>query len=266
MRLDPAAQAAGTRLIHRETLASTNAEALRLARTGERGPLWITAVRQTAGRGRRGNAWISEPGNLYATLLLTDPAPAARQPELSFVAALAVLDAICNCAAALGRRLALKWPNDVLCDGRKLAGILIEGESAGPTLAVALGIGVNCACHPEETRYPATDLAIAGADARPDVVFGALSAAMTRRLEQWQGGAGFPAVRADWLKYAAGVGSELMVRLPGREIAGRFEALDERGRLLLRRPDGVLETVSAGDVFPVASGVPAHASAGRKFG
>ena len=94
MQLDPTARAAGARLIAHDTIGSTNAEALRLAREGERGPLWITAQQQTAGRGRRGRTWVSEPGNLYASLLLTDPAPPERCPELSFVAALALHDAI----------------------------------------------------------------------------------------------------------------------------------------------------------------------------
>jgi BirA family biotin operon repressor/biotin-[acetyl-CoA-carboxylase] ligase len=253
MRLDPAALAAGTRLLQCETLASTNAEALTRARAGERGPLWITAQRQTAGRGRRGNTWMSEPGNLYATLLLSEPAPPDRAPELSFVAALAVHDAIIDCSGALSWRLALKWPNDVLCDGAKLAGILIESENFGQVHAVAIGIGVNCAHHPAGTSYPATDLATAGVSASPDTIFGGLSAAMARRLAQWQCGAGFPTIRADWLERSIGIGGDLLVRLPGRELTGKFEALDERGRLLLRLPDGALETVSAGDVFPLTA-------------
>jgi BirA family biotin operon repressor/biotin-[acetyl-CoA-carboxylase] ligase len=261
MRLDPAAQAAGTRLLQCETLASTNAEALTRARAGDCGPLWITAQRQTAGRGRRGNAWISEPGNLYATLLLGDPAPPHRAAELSFVAALAVHDAIMDCSAALSWRLALKWPNDVLCDGAKLAGMLIESEHVAGTLAVAIGIGVNCAHHPDGTSYPATDLATAGVSASHDTIFGGLSAAMARRLAQWQGGAGFPSIRTDWLERAVGVGSDMLVRLPGRELTGKFEALDERGRLLLRLPDGALEAVSAGDVFPLTAKAQAHAAA-----
>src|SRR6185312_4475632 len=94
MRLDPTAEAAGARLVFHDTIGSTNAEALRLARLGERGPLWVAAGSQTAGRGRRGRTWVSEPGNLYASLLLNDPAPPAHFPELSFVAALALRDAV----------------------------------------------------------------------------------------------------------------------------------------------------------------------------
>ena len=111
--------------------------------------MWITAARQTAGRGRRGNAWVSEPGNLYASLLLTDAAPAAHLPELCFVVALAVRDALGSVAPELLSRLKLKWPNDLLLDGAKLAGILIEAESVGGKTITAAGIGVNCVHHPD---------------------------------------------------------------------------------------------------------------------
>ena len=148
MHLHPEADAPGVRLVAHDTLGSTNAEALARARAGERGPLWVTAARQTAGRGRRGNVWTSEPGNLYASLLLTDPAPPAHLPELCFVVALGVLDAVGEAAPALRDRLKLKWPNDLLLDGAKFAGILIEAETIGGVTAVAVGIGVNCAHHP----------------------------------------------------------------------------------------------------------------------
>jgi BirA family biotin operon repressor/biotin-[acetyl-CoA-carboxylase] ligase len=255
MRLDPAAAAAGFRLLAYERLPSTNAEALSLLRKdrGARAPTWIAAREQTAGRGRRGNAWSSPPGNLYATLLLTDPAPPRRAPELSFVAALAVHDAILDCAPSLHDHLSLKWPNDVLCGGAKLAGILIESHNLDPGLAVAIGVGVNCVSHPPQTSYPATDLAAAGATVAADDLFAALSAAMDRRLRHWNSGANFAAIRADWIARATGLGSDLRVRLPGREISGRYEALDEAGRLLLRLPDGSLETIAAGEVFPVAA-------------
>ncbi len=131
MHLHPDAEASGVRLIAHDSLGSTNAEALARGRAGERGPLWITAARQTAGRGRRGNAWVSEPGNLYASLLLTDAAPAAQLPELCFVVALAVRDAVCMAAPHLASPVKLKWPNDLLLDGAKVAGILIEAESVG---------------------------------------------------------------------------------------------------------------------------------------
>src|SRR5882672_11001128 len=168
MQLHKDADAAGVRLIAHDALGSTNAEALACVREGARGPLWITADRQTAGRGRRGNVWNSPPGNLYASLLLIGAAPAARLPELCFVAALALRDAVGAAAPSLAARLNLKWPNDLLLDGAKIAGILIEAESVGDKTVTVAGIGVNCAHHPAGTHYPATSLAASGAAVTPD--------------------------------------------------------------------------------------------------
>jgi BirA family biotin operon repressor/biotin-[acetyl-CoA-carboxylase] ligase len=238
---------AGVRYLRFDTLGSTNAEALTRARAGERGPLWVVAATQTAGRGRRGAAWMSAPGNLSATLLLTEPSPPAAAPQLSFVAALALHDAVAACAPPLGPSLKLKWPNDLLLGGAKVAGILIEGES-DPAFAVAVGIGVNCAHHPDGTAYPATDLAAAGALVTPDALLAETAAAMTKRLAQWGLGQGFASIRADWLKRAAGLGGDIRVRLPEREFSGRFEGLDETGRLLVLER-GALTVVGAGEVF-----------------
>ena len=251
-----------------ETLPSTNAEALTYAQNhrGETSPLWVTARSQTAGRGRRGSEWNSPFGNLYATLLLKDPASARQAPELSFAAGLAVHDAILDCAPGLRERLALKWPNDVLCGGGKLAGILIEGHRLHLSLAVAIGIGVNCKQHPSQTSYPATDLAEAGVDVSADDLFFALSGAMLRRLDQWCGGEDFSAIRSDWLDRAIGIGGNMQVRLPDRQLFGRCEALDEHGRLLLRLADGSLETIAAGDVFPVAGVGPSRSLEDNTYG
>jgi BirA family transcriptional regulator, biotin operon repressor / biotin---[acetyl-CoA-carboxylase] ligase len=250
--------ASGARLLSLDEVGSTNAEAFARARAGEHGPLWITARRQTAGRGRRGRAWVSEPGNLYASLLLTDPAPPQRAAELSLVAALAVHDALAERAAILGPRLTLKWPNDVLCDGAKLAGILVEGEGlAGRPLAVVIGIGVNCAHHPADTGYPATNLAAAGALVAPETLAQSLIGTMARRLAEWDAGKNFAAIRAAWLKRAAGLGSPARVRLPEREVDGVAETLDEAGRLVLRLADGSRERIAAGEMFPFATSVRA---------
>jgi BirA family biotin operon repressor/biotin-[acetyl-CoA-carboxylase] ligase len=287
MHLHPDAEASGARLIAHDTLPSTNAEALARGRAGERGPLWITAARQTAGRGRRGNAWASEPGNLYASLLLTDPASAAHLPELCFVVALAVRDAAASFLvpplkgegrrAAPGRghlestptrhashvdlplagggeegKLKLKWPNDLLLGGAKLAGILIEAESAGGTTIAAAGIGVNCAHHPDNLPYPAASLAAHGVAVTPGGLMTELSRSMLPRLAQWERGAGFAAIRAEWLANAAGIGGDIHVRLPDRELTGTFETLDPLGRLMLRLPGGALEAITVGEVFAPA--------------
>jgi len=238
---------AGARHLSFDTLGSTNAEALARARAGERGPLWITAKAQSAGRGRRGSGWVSLPGNLYATLLLSEPSPLPLAPQLSFVAALALHDAVSECAPRLGPALKVKWPNDLLFGQGKLAGILIEGESK-PVFAVAIGIGVNCASHPVGTPYPATNLSAVGATVAPETLLAALAHAMKRRLEQWQRGEGFAGIRNDWLKRAAGLGEPIRVRLTEREFSGRFHGLDEAGRLLVEQPGGMI-TVTAGEVF-----------------
>lgn len=257
MRLDPAAIAAGFGLRVHESLASTNAEALdRSHRGADR--VWIVARTQTQGRGRRGRAWVSPPGNLYATLLLADPAPPQRAPELSFVAALAVHDAILDCAPAMGGALTLKWPNDLLASGCKLAGILIEGHERDGALAVALGIGVNCDSHPAQAAFTATDLAACGAPVAADQLFAALSRTTMARLAQWHRGAGFASVRADWLARARGLCGHLLVRLPERELRGRCEGLDQSGRLLLRLAHGGLETLAAGEVFPLGGPAGRH--------
>lgn len=243
---------AGVRHKSYDTLGSTNAEALALARAGERGPLWISTKNQTAGRGRRASTWVSPPGNLYATLLLAEPSAAEIAPQLSFVVALGVHDAILECTGSLVPALKVKWPNDLLIGEAKVAGILIESENE-PRFAAAIGIGVNCASHPSDTPYPATDLAAAGAVVVPDVLLRALSGAMSRRLTQWQRGAGFAAIRADWLKRAAGLGREICVRLPEREFRGHFHGLDDSGRLLVQQAGGPLQAITAGEVFGFGS-------------
>jgi BirA family biotin operon repressor/biotin-[acetyl-CoA-carboxylase] ligase len=253
MEVAPSAAFAGVRLVSLDAVGSTNVEAMALARAGERGPLWVTAARQTAGRGRRGNAWSSEPGNLYASLLVTDAAPSPHLPELCFVVALAVRDAICAVAPGLAPALKLKWPNDLLLDGAKIVGILIEAERIGSATAAVIGIGINCAHHPEDTPYAATDLNVHGAGITPPQMFKALSAMMVKWLALWDRGSGFTAIRAEWLSHAAGIGGDIVVRLPNRQLAGKFESLDQTGRLMLRLPEGHLEAITAGEVFPALS-------------
>ncbi len=237
-----------------ETIGSTNAEALARAQAGQGGPLFVVAERQSAGRGRRGREWVSEPGNLYATLLVVDPAPAVASPQICFVAALALHDAVLDaCAGLAPTRLKLKWPNDLLLDQAKVSGILVEGTTlANGKLAAAIGIGVNCAHHPVETPYPANDFAAAGFDLSPAVLLARLGERWNARVRVWDRGEGFAAICAAWLLRATGIGGAIEVRLPDRTLAGTFEAIDEEGALLLRKADGAREAISAGDVFPIA--------------
>jgi BirA family biotin operon repressor/biotin-[acetyl-CoA-carboxylase] ligase len=232
-----------------DEIDSTNEEARRRAALGERGPLWIWARRQTAGRGRRGRAWESPEGNLLATLLIAPGVPAPEAARLSFVGALAVYDL----AAAYAPRAAVrvKWPNDVLIDGRKVAGILLEssgqeGVDALPWLAI--GIGVNLVSAPASTHHPATFLGAHGAAPSPAEALATLADAWETRFRVWRV-SGFAAIREAWLDVAAGLGSPIEVRLPGETLHGRFETLMPDGALSLILPTGTRRAVTAGEVF-----------------
>jgi len=245
--------AGGLAVAHFPEIGSTNAEALQRAAKGA-DEQWIVADRQMAGRGRRGRRWVSEPGNLYSSLLLYDPAPPQISPQICFVAALALHDAAQDCLPALDSgRLRLKWPNDLLLDGRKIAGILVEGASTGERRAVVTGIGVNCAHHPDGTPYPVTDFASAGFSVTPATLFERLAARMMDRLAQWRRGEGFAETRKAWLGRAHALGEEIEVKTPDSSIKGSFEEIDEDGALVLMLPGGHRELIRAGDVFPATT-------------
>lgn len=233
----------GIERLRLDEVDSTNEEARRRALAGAAGPLWITAARQSAGRGRRGRAWAMLPGNLAATLLLRPDGGAAAQ--LSFAAALAVADMAAHFAP--GAAVTVKWPNDVLLDGRKLAGILLEtGEAPAPWLAV--GIGVNLAASPEGTEFPATSLAATGiAPPPPDDALTVLAARFAHWHRIWRE-EGFAPLRAAWLARAGGLGAPIRARLPHEERSGLFDGIDAEGALLLRDSVGV-RTITAGEVF-----------------
>jgi BirA family biotin operon repressor/biotin-[acetyl-CoA-carboxylase] ligase len=253
MQLDPLAVDAGVRVAALATVGSTNSEARSRAQRGERGPLWITAATQTAGRGRMDRSWVSPQGNLYASLLLSDPSSFERAPELAFVAALALRDAVAAESPWLAPQLTFKWPNDLLLAGEKCAGVLIEGDiDANKTAVVVIGIGVNCANHPADTAFPATDLHAHGAELTPQQLFRQLSVTMCLRLRQWNRGQNFPAILGDWRAAASGIGEEITVRNGGGEKRGRFAGLDQSGRLMLGLPGGGVEKIAAGDVFPLS--------------
>ena len=238
-------------------LASTNDAALDRARGGDPGDLWIVADRQTSGRGRRGRVWVSEAGNLYASALLIDPCEPPRLAELPFVTVVAVRRAIGAAVARGDERVRIKWPNDVLVDGAKVSGILLESTRLpdGRT-AVAVGIGINCRSAPVATETPATSLLACGSGIFPERLFDDLRRAFAAALGIWERGLGFGEIRADWLAHAGGIGAPIRVRLVAGEETGVFEAIDPAGRLVLRTVDGERRTISAGDVFfPATAGV-----------
>ena len=224
-------------------LGSTNDEALRQARDGAPGGTVVVAARQDAGRGRQGRNWASPPGNLHASFLLRPAVPPARAAEIGFVAALAVAGALDGFVP--GARL--KWPNDVLLGGAKVAGILSERVDA----AVVVGIGVNVAHAPPAMPYPVASLAGHGATATVDAVLAALVAQMEQGLARWEAN-GFAAVRDAWLQRGPALGQALQARLGARTLAGSFAGLDVDGALLLDTPGGRRRVV-AGDV---AEGLP----------
>ena len=239
-------------------VGSTIAELMERARKGEEAGLWVTAERQLAGRGHRGRTWSSEPGNLYSSLLLIDPAEPHLLGSLPLAVAVAVHDAIAAVLPPLGGHISIKWPNDVLIDGAKTSGILIESEFLPDgRQAVVIGCGINVAHHPNAEGYASTCLHEHGAHVSPEELFAHLFKTMERMLDIWDGGRGIAAIRDRWLDRASGIGGQIVVRLPDSEIHGLFAGIDGDGRLLLALPDGGHRTFAAGDVFfPAASAAP----------
>ncbi|WP_134499581.1 biotin--[acetyl-CoA-carboxylase] ligase [Microvirga pakistanensis] len=254
--LSPESEAAGYRLISTGATDSTNDDALRAARSGDPGPLWIVSAEQRAGRGRHGRQWSSPQGNLYASLLLTDPCEAQHAPQLGFVAGLALHEAVEAVTGVGAPRLSLKWPNDLLLDGAKVSGLLLEGhriDGHGP-LAIVIGFGVNVAFAPTGTPYPASSLQTVRPGLNRETVFRALSAAFARTFSAWRNGTRmnaadpFGPIRRLWLERAAGLGHEVTLRLPSGEKRGVFEGLDRSGRLQLKTVSGA-ELIDAGDLY-----------------
>lgn len=234
---------------------STNDACRQRAVAGAPAGLVIRADLQTKGRGRRGRDWVSPPGNLYTSILLRPARPAAEIATLGFVAVVALGEAV---APLLPARVDLrhKWPNDLLLDGRKASGILLEaqGPDSGPGFVV-LGIGVNIVSHPPQTPYPVTDLLACGAaPIAPRALLDRLLAAFAPLYAAWEAG-GFAAIEPRWRARAVGIGSEIEVRLQDSALRGVFRDLDCDGALRLGLADGSERRIAAGDVyFPAANG------------
>ncbi len=232
-----------------EALDSTNAEARRRAEAGNPGPVWITALAQTAGRGRRGRDWQTPSGNLAATLLLPTDKAAGEAAQISFVAALAAADLA---EAYLGSNVAaLKWPNDLLIQGRKAAGILVEsGALPDGRLWLAVGIGINLVHAPENLERPATAFAahMSGEPPTPREALEILAAAFERWRQVWVQ-VGFAPIAKAWTARAHGLGQACEARLPNQTHRGIAEGLDIDGALRLRLDGGAVLRITAGDVF-----------------
>jgi BirA family biotin operon repressor/biotin-[acetyl-CoA-carboxylase] ligase len=238
----------GWQLVHRACVDSTNARAIALANDGAAHGTIVIADEQRAGRGRHGRGWDSPPGNLYASVVLRPSAPVAQWPEIGFVAGLALAEAVTSVAPGLDTDIRLKWPNDLLLRGQKLAGLLLESTGQG---ALVVGSGVNLASAPGDPARPATALAAHGIAATPWEVLEVYATGLEAGLDRWAAG-GFAAIRPLWLDRAGGLGQPIRVRLPQRELSGTFADLDPHGALVLALPDGSRRTITAGDVFPLA--------------
>ena len=240
----------GCRLVCYDSVGSTNDEAKRLARDGAAEGTFVWALEQTAGRGRRGRTWVSPPGNLYASLILRPDCPAHRAAQIGFVAALATGDALGAMLPRLGR-IAYKWPNDVLVNGRKIAGILLESEMTAldKLTFLILGVGVNLTTSPRDMAFPATSVA---EECDGEVVPAAMLEEFSGHFETWKKRwqtEGFAPVRAAWLEATTFRGEEIRVHLEAATLHGRFLDLDEQGALLLEA-DGEHRRIPAGEVFP----------------
>jgi BirA family biotin operon repressor/biotin-[acetyl-CoA-carboxylase] ligase len=252
--LGPRAASRGYRLVAFEQTGSTNAEALTRARDGERGPVWFVTTEQTAGRGRRNRPWMAPRGNLASSILeVMDVAP-AKAATLGFAAGLAVETALRNIALEASQdsndpRFALKWPNDVMAGGRKLAGILLEAEAVHGGIAVVVGIGTNVVAAPTGTPLPAVSLRSLGIETSAEALFAALSDGWAEFREIWSDGSGFGEIRRLWLQRAAGLGEKVAIKSGSAVIEGMFETIDEQGCMIVRTPAGKLVPITAGDVY-----------------
>ena len=259
--LGPKAAIRGYRVHGFDSVGSTSTEAAKAAQAGDVGDVWFCALEQTAGRGRRGRPWQTIHGNLAASLLVVPECDPAIAATLGFVAGVALHRALgdfvpgarlktgIDGAEFAGGRIALKWPNDVLADGGKLSGMLLEAQKRPDGgLAIVIGIGVNVVAAPDGLPYPATSLKQLGIEADAAKVFGALSDAWVDAYEAWDQGRGIGAILEQWRAAAAGIGGEVAVSRDGDVVRGIFETIDEAGRLIVRANDTSRIAITAGDV------------------
>jgi len=285
--LSSEAKAQKYRLDYHERVTSTNILAAEYAKSGDAGRLWLVAGEQMQGKGRRGRVWHSPFGNLYASLLLLEDIRPERAATLGFVAGVSLVEAIVAVSPPgilEATTLQLKWPNDVLLNGAKLAGILLEqfpktverlsdkncSENKGmerftepgevntaqerliwPKLnevAMVIGMGLNVAHAPEAEFYPTACLNQHGFDITPAQLFERLSHFWTQNFALWNRGDGLDKIRQKWLQYAAGLGDKVHVLVNDIPVDGIFETIDAQCQLVIKTKDGRRHVVPAGDV------------------
>ena len=243
----------GWRVERRGTVVSTMDDVQELAAAGAPDRTVVVAEAQTGGRGRQVRGWASPPGNLYLSILLRPQVPAAHAAELTFIAALGLAETLDT--ALDSRRVTLKWPNDVLLDGCKVSGILLQSSLGGGGHVdwIVIGMGVNLVSHPANATYPATDVAAAGAALAAEPALACLLGRLDQHYHDWLAN-GFSGIRSRWLARAQGLGERISVRLDNDRVDGVFAGLDESGALEVIRDDGSLCRITAGDVLDGRAG------------
>ena len=242
--------AAGYGLKEFEYIGSTNSEALAEAQTGAESAVWYVTKDQRSGRGRRGREWSTQTGNLAATLLLIHDYPLELAATLSFVAGLSLVEAVEQLLPETETRFQLKWPNDVLADGAKLSGILLESSLLKDgRKALVIGIGVNVLHIPEGVPYAVSSLKANGYTQGAEQLLQVLAERFAVNFALWNNGQGLETIRTHWLRHAARLGEVIRVQSGGETLEGTFSSIDPQGHLVLTLPQGRKQTISAGEVF-----------------
>jgi len=233
-------------LVELATVGSTNDHARQLAKNGYPSGVVVWAHEQTAGKGRQGNSWVSDPCNLFMSIILRPKVNAVQLGQLSLLTGVALANILTSIAPST-IRIQLKWPNDLLINRKKLAGILVETESQGLHRVpwVVIGIGVNVVSAPDNA-ISLYDMGIKTHEAGH--VLELLAIEIQTLAGQWERD-GFEPVRTAWLKHAYNLGETITVRLPKETLSGTFDGLDRTGALLVTLADGSPKVISSGEVF-----------------
>lgn len=242
-------------IIRLSETASTNKDAMRLALSGEKLPLWVSAERQSAGRGRAGRTWVSSAGNLHASVALCVTAPPASAGQLALVSGLALYEAVrAVVPPAKNICLRLKWPNDLLIGAAKIGGILVESTTArgGSEVIAVIGFGLNIESSPNDLGREVTSLKAAGAKTASDALLETLAQELDLWLERWDDARGFEAIRSAWMERAGPAGERITINSGQGQVHGTYQGLNETGGLVAE-VEGRRETITFGDVSLAAA-------------
>ena len=237
----------GYRHLALDEVDSTNAVALDQAKRSAEGGLWVSALVQHKGKGSRGRDWVSERGNLYASLMIKMDVEPRKMATMTFAVSLAVYDSLAQIIDP--KLLSLKWPNDVLLANAKVSGILLESHVIAKQTVQIIGVGINIKHNPPNTNHKATNLQANGIEIQPLDLLAILSVEMGKWLDIWHADDDFVEIRKQWLKRAGGLGEQILVKLPKSQLHGTFEDLDAHGLLVLKTADGELHKISTADIF-----------------